>query len=51
MPEESSLPTASSAIQFLIHQRFINTVSQASFGYLPLTVQQVYDLRDALPYR
>lgn len=35
-------------IQFLI-QPFPNTVSKATFGYLPLTAQRLSDLRNAMP--
>ena len=37
------------AFSFLIHLSFSNTVSQATFGYLPLAVQCLCDLRDIIP--
>ena len=38
------------SIQFFDSPPFPNTVSQAAFGYLPLTVQHLCDLRDAIPH-
>ena len=35
-------------IQFLVNP-YVNKVSLASFGYLPLTVQHLCDLQDAMP--
>ena len=37
------------ASSFLIQLPFPNTVSQDTFGTLPLTVQYLGDLRDAMP--
>ena len=34
----------------LIHTSFPNTVCQENFGALPLTVQYLCDLRDAMPH-
>ena len=36
-------------IQFLIPLPFPNAVSQATFGYLPLTVQRLCNLQDVMP--
>ena len=36
-------------IQFLIPLPFSNTVSEATFGYLPLTVQHQCYFQDAIP--
>ena len=33
----------------LIHHRFLNTVIQDTFGILPLTLQYLCDLQDAMP--
>ena len=39
------------SIPFLINLPFPNTVSKATFGYLPLTVQHQYHLQDATPFQ
>ena len=43
------LLTSSSGIQFFDSPPFPNTVSKATFGYLPLTVQHLCELQDAMP--
>ena len=42
--------TGSLSIQFFDSPPFSHTVSQATFGYLLLTVQHLCDLRDAMPH-
>ena len=38
-----------SSIQIFIHSLFSNTVSEATLGTLPFTVQHLYHLWDAMP--
>ena len=44
------LLTSCLGIQFFDSPSFPNTVSWATFGYLPLTVQHLCDLQDTMPY-
>ena len=50
MPEQSLLFTGCSSIQFFNSPPFPNTVTQDTFGTLPLTVQYLCDLKDAMPH-
>ena len=43
------LLTGCLAIQFFDLPPYLNTVSWATFGYLPLTVQHLCDLQDNIP--
>ena len=47
MLEQPLLSTGSSSIQFFYSPPFRNTVSQATFGTLTLTMQHLCELRDA----
>ena len=49
MLEQPLLFTGCSSIQFFNSPPFLNTVSQNTFGTLPLTVQYLCDLRDGIP--
>ena len=49
MLEEPLDFTGFSSIQFSYSLLSPNTVSEAARGYLPLTVQRLFDLRDAMP--
>ena len=50
MLEQPLLFTGCSSTQFFNSPPFPNTVSKDSFGTLLLTVQYLYDLRDAMPH-